>query len=335
MMQSAEVRVGWVWLSSLGPWGDLEIEDRWPGGNYELRCTLDPRLAQRHPAIVNDAPVIATVGGVRWAGTLAEYDPEDGKIVAQGYYRQGDGAPALNSAGMTTTVPDHAIDRGISAGWLDWRRPVSLSAVAYSSPNSNGDATVELNPVGSLLDEWAAGAGKRWGVDEQRIVYADSDPGLSVHRVINTTAATQSGANAAGTVVARWQGSTGKYSTTIRGNARPIVTVDFTNAGPLTSSQVTARCDQILSTSKGAATIGGFTLARDQIIGRPHLSTVRAGQRVALVDQVGPDLTELAPNVILGTTVWKVDEGVVECTPVDAPDLDLQSIIEKLGGSAA
>lgn len=334
-MQHAQVNVAGVWLSSLGPWGDLQIEDRWPGGCYELRCTVAPEVSRRNPAFVNDAPVFATVGGLRWIGTLAEYDPETGELIAQGYYRQGDGVPALNSSGMTTTVPNAAIDKAISSGWVDWRRPISLSSVAYSASDSAGDATAEINALGALLDEWAAGAGYRWGVDEQGVVYAAADPTTVTHMLINTPAPTQSGQRAAGTVVARWQNSSGAYATTIRGSAKPIVTVDFTNAGPLTSNQVTARCDRILSSSIGAATVGPFILTRDQIIGRPHLSIVRAGQRVAFVDQASPDLAQLAPSVVLGATVWNVDEGTVECTPVDAPELDLAAIIEKQGGVAA
>lgn len=331
----AELNIGGIWLSSLGPWGELKVEDRWPGGNWEIKATIDPQLSRRHPAIVNDAPVRLTVGGDRWAGTLTEYDPESGELVAQGCTRQGDGAPALNAAGMTTTTPNAAIDRAISSGWVGWRRPLSLSSVPYSASDDAGDATAEVNALGALLDEWAAGAGLRIGVDEQRIIYAAADPTAVTHMLINTPAPPQSGQRAAGTVVARWQNSSGAYSTTIRGSLRPIVTVDFTNAGPLTSAQVTARCDRILSSSQGAATVGGFTVTRDQVIGRPHLSIVRAGQRVVLVDQATPDLAGFAPSVVLGITVWNVDEDSVECTPVDAPDLDLASIVEKQGGMVA
>lgn len=331
----AELNIGGVWLSSLGPWGGLKVEDRWPGGCYQVAATLDPKLSRRHPAIVNDAPVRLTVGGERWAGFLYDYDPETGEITAQGYYRQGDSAPALNSSGMTTTIPNAAIDKAISAGWVNWRRPISLSSSPYSASDSTGDATAQVNALGALLDEWAAGEGKRWGVDEQRIVYAGADPTAVTHMLINVAAPPQSGQRAAGTVVARWQGSSGANATTIRGSARPVVTVDFTNAGPLTSNQVTARCDRILSASSGAATVGGFILTRNQIVGRPHLSTVRAGQRVTIVDQAAADLSGFAPSFVLGSTVWNVDEDTVECTPVDAPDLDLASIIESQGGVAA
>lgn len=331
----AELNIGGVWLSSLGPWGGLKVEDRWPGGCYQITASLDPKLAYRHPAIINDAPVRLTVAGDRWAGTLYDYDPESGEITAHGYYRQGDGVPALNSSGMTTTIPNAAVDKAISAGWVNWRRPISLSSSPYSADDSTGDATAQVNALGALLDEWAAGDGKRWGVDEHRIVYSAADPTAVTHMLINTTAPPQSGQRAAGTVVACWQNSSGVYATTIRGSTRPVVTVDFTNAGPLTSNQVTARCDRILSASSGAATVGGFTLTRNQIVGRPHLSIVRAGQRVTLVDQATADLSGLAPSFVLGATVWNVDEDTVECTPVDAPDLDLAAIIESQGGVAA
>lgn len=335
MQQSAEVNVGGVWLSSLGPWGELKVEDRWPGGCWEVSCTLDPKLAHRHPSVAVRAPLLVTVGGVRWRGETTQADPETGEIIAQGLYRQGDSAPALNAAGMTTTVPDSAIDRAISSGWVDWKRPATLSAAAYSSSDAAGDATAQINSLGALLDEWAAGAGKRWGVDEQGVVYAAADPTATTHFVINTTVPVQAAQRAAATVIARWQDASGNYTTTERGNGRPVILVDLTQAGPLTATQAVARCDKILAATAGTATYGGFTLTREQIVGAPHLSTVRAGQRIALVDQATPDLSGLAPSLVLGGTVWDVAAGTVECTPVDAPDLDLGAILAAQGGVQA
>ena len=332
-MQTPQVNVGGIWLSSLGPWGELEIEDRWPGGCYELRCTIDPKLSRRHPAVINEAPVFADVMGPRWAGTLAEYDPETGEIVAQGYYRQGDGAPALNSSGATTTVPDHAVAKGISAGWLNWILAGSLSSSPYSAENTAGDATAQVNATGALLDEWSASVGKRWGVDELRAAYAAADPTVATHLLVNVPAPPESRQRAVGTVVARWRDAAGAFFTTIRGNAQPVKLVDFTEAGPLTSSKVTARCDKILAATLGGSTYGGFTITRDQIIGRTHLSAVRAGHKVAIVDQASADLSILGPALVLGATVWNADEDTVACTPVDAPDLDLESIVAAQGGT--
>lgn len=334
-MQGAEVNIGGFWLSGLGPWGDLKVEDRWPGGCYEVSGKVDTRLTHRHPALVNGARLNVTVGGPRWTGELVQFDWEEGSFVANGLYRQGDEAPALNSSGMTTTIPNAAVDKAITAGWVDWLRPASLSSSPYSASDSAGDATAQVNALGALLDEWSAAGGKRWGVDEQRAVYAATDPTTATHLLINIPAPTESRQRAAGTVVARWRDANGAYFTTIRGSERPVKLVDFTNAGPLTSSQVTARCDRILSATVGASTYGGFTITRDQIVGRPHLSTVRAGQKVAIVDQASADLTILGPSLVLGATVWNVEEQTVECTPVDAPDLDLQSIVAAQGGELA
>lgn len=334
-MQAPEVKVADVWLSDLGPWGDLKVRDTWPGGNDEVTGSVDPNLTRRHEALTNGSRLTVAVAGPRWVGELVELDWESGEFVAQGLYRQGDQAPALNAAGMTTTVPNSAVDKAIAAGWVDWIRPASLSSAAYSSSDAAGDATAEVNALGALLDEWAAGAGKRWGVDEHRAVYAAADPSEVTHMLINISAPVESKQRAVGTIVARWQDSSGAYFTTIRGNARPVKLVDFTNAGPLTSSQVTARCDRILSATEAMTTYGGFTIARDQIIGRPHLSTVRAGQKVAIVDQASADLSIVGPSFVLGVTTWNVEEQTVECTPVDAPDLDLESIIAGQGGVAA
>ncbi|MGH3478405.1 MAG: hypothetical protein ACRDQD_16395 [Nocardioidaceae bacterium] len=331
-MQGAEVNIGGIWLSSLGPWGDLVVEDRWPGGNHEITGSLDPKLTHRHPALTNGARAIVTVGGPRWAGELAQLDWEDGAFVATGLWRQGDEVPALNAAGLTTTVPNSAAAKAISAGWVDWILASGLSSSPYSSSDAGGDATAQVNALGALLDEWTAGSGKRWGVDELRDVYAAVDPTTATHLLINTPAPVESKQRAVSAVIARWRDAAGTYFTTIRGTGRPAKTVDFTNAGPLTSSQVTARCDRILSASAGASTYGAFIITRDQIIGRPHLSTVRAGQRVVIVDQIGADLNLLGPSLVLGGTKWNVAEETVECAPVDAPELDLESIIGAQGG---
>lgn len=333
-MQSVEVNIGGIWLSSLGPWGDLIVEDRWPGGNHELTGAVDPKLTHRHPALMNGARTTCTVAGPRWTGDLAQLDWETGEFVATGLWRQGDEAPALNATGLTTTVPNSAVDKAISSGWVDWVRATALSTSPYSSSDAGGDATAQVNALGALLDEWSAGSGKRWGVDELKAVYAAADPTTATHLLINTPAPVESKQRAVSAVIARWRDAAGTYFTTIRGTGRPAKTVDFTNAGPLTSSQVTARCDRILSAATTAAqsTYGPFVITRDQIIGRPHLSIVRASQRIVIVDQVGADLSILGPSLVLGGSKWNVSEDTVECAPVDGPELDLASIIAAQGG---
>lgn len=331
-MQGAEANIGGVWLSSLGPWGELTVADRWPGGCHEVTGKLDPKLTHRHPALVNGARATVTVAGPRWTGELTQLDWETGEFVATGLWRQGDQAPALNATGMTTTTPTSAVDKAISAGWVDWIRASGLSTTPYSSSDEAGDATAEVNALGALLDEWAAGNGRRWGVDELRAVYSAADPTTATHLLINTEAPVESAQRAVGTVIARWKDAAGAWFTTVRGSGRPALTVSFVNAGPLTSSKVTAKCDRILSATAGNSTYGPFIITRNQIIGAPHLSVVRAGQKVVIVDQVGADLGVLGPSLVLGGTKWNVDEDTVECTPVDAPDLDLESIIAAQGG---
>lgn len=331
-MQSAEVVIGGIWLSSLGPWGDLVVEDRWPGGCHEVSGKIEPRLTHRHPALVNGARTSIVVAGPRWTGELTELDWETGEFVASGLSRQGDKAPALNAAGMTTTTPNAAIDKAISAGWVDWIRPESISPNPYSASDAAGDATAQVNVLGALLDEWASGSGKRWGVDELKAVYAAADPTTATHLLINTPAPVESAQRAVGSVVARWQDAAGTAFTTIRGTGAPALTVSFLEAGPLTSSKVTAKCDRILSATAGKSTYGPFIITRDQIVGATHLSAVRASHRAVIVDQIGADFAVLGPSFVLGRSRWNVAEETVECTPVDAPDLDLESIIAAQGG---
>lgn len=333
------IRVNGVPLDVHAPSGDVVIEHRWPFGCWEMSWSMSLRPRQRLAGIVKGAKVEALIGSLPiWAGTLGERDGD--KFMASGSARLAEQAPALNSSGKTTTTPDVAIDNAIAQGWLDWTRLESVSNVPYAgSDTSTTDASDRVNTVAALLDAYTAENNVRWKVNESRHLRISADPVTTLHWDIhpNEQVLASASERLAGTIVARWASSAGNLSTTITGSGLPIVPVDLTALGGLTSTRVTTISNTILTRAAAAAgTVGAFSVTRDQIRGRPNLARVIAGHNVRLLGQQDPDTgMSTTPRVVLGVTSWNVSEGTVACTPVDAAARDLASIVAEQGGQLA
>lgn len=344
-MAYPEVRVGGtggVWLSQLGLlWGDLTVEHRWPFGCWETTWTIPTITAKkRPPALVANQPVdVVFAGKSIWSGQLTEPDWADGQFTAQGWVRQGETTPCLTSAGLTTTIPDTAIDQGITRGWLNWRRTASISSVAYSAADTGtGDATDDLNSISALLDAYTQDNKLRWGVDAQRRVYTAADPTTPAWDVSpDTDPLGVSSAALASTLVARYVAdSAGTLATVIVGTGAPVVMVDLTGRGQITSAKATSICQNILAqTTATTGWTNGLTLTRTQITSggiHPHLSMVVAGQMIRLLGQRDPRGLDANTSVVVGTSLWNVNDGTIELSPVDTADRDLSTIIANAGG---
>lgn len=334
------IRVAGVPLETHAPVGEMVIEHRWPFGCWEAKWSMALRPRQRLAGIVKGAKVEVLLGSLQiWAGTLTEPDRSEGRFVASGSSRLAEHVPALNTSGMTTTVPDTAIDRAIALGWLGWTRPTSISNVAYAGTDSSTlDASDRLNTVAALLDAYTAENNLRWGVDAYRRVYTAADPTTVTWDMHPTTQVLASASDRlAGTVVARWANSSGVLATTTTGTGLPVATVDLTPLGALTSTRVTTISNTILTRAAAAGgTVGAFEIGADQIRGRPHLARIVAGQRARLLGQFDPDTgTSTTPSLVLGVTSWNVSERVVTCTPVDATARSLAEIVAEQGGQLA
>lgn len=334
------IRVAGVPLETHAPVGEMVIEHRWPFGCWEAKWSMTLRPRQRLPGIVKGAKVEVLLGSLQiWAGTLTEPDRSEGNFVASGSARLAEHAPAMNSSGKTTTVPDTAIDRAIALGWLDWTRPTSISNAAYAGTDSSTvDGSDQLNTVAALLDAYTLENDVRWGVDAYRRVYKATDPTevtWDMHPAVQVLASASD--RLAGTIVARWADSFGTKTTTITGSGLPVVPISLLERGDLTLARVTAISNTILTRAAAAGgTVGSFEIGADQIRGRPHLARIVAGQRARLLGQFDPDTgTSTTPSLVLGVTSWDVAGRVVTCSPVDAAARSLAEIVAEQGGQLA
>lgn len=334
------IRVAGVPLETHAPVGEMFVEHRWPFGCWEAKWSMALRPRQRLPGIVKGAKVEVLLGSLQiWAGTLTEPDRSEGNFVASGSARLAEHAPAMNSSGKTTTVPDTAIDRGIAAGWLDWTRPASISNVAYAGTDSSTtDGSDQLNTVAALLDAYTLENNVRWGVDAYRRVYKATDPTevtWDMHPAQQVLASASD--RLAGTIVARWADSSGVKFTTTTGSGLPVVPISLLERGDLTLARVTAISNTILTRAAAAGgTVGSFEIGSDQIRGRPHPARIVAGQRSRLLGQFDPDTgTSTTPSLVLGVTSWNVAGQVVTCSPVDAAARSLSEIVAEQGGQLA
>lgn len=337
-MITPQVRVGNTWLSGLGPWGDLVIDHRMQGGSWEMTWGMTSK--RRHRDLVPGAAVTAWVGPRPiWRGTLAEPDWTEGEFAAEGLCRQAETVPCLTSGNLTTSTPDIAIDNGITRGWLDWTRAFPISA----NPVVEGDSTDAMNTLDDLLDVHAEDTGRYWMLDPRGVIHeplmrTGTTPAAGFWDVvIEGDRIGTSSEKLAGTVVAWFSDSAagGAPKSVSVGTARPVVKVDLTNRGPITTAKATTIIQTILDNSAAqVGLLGSFEVTRNQIIGRPNLAMVTAGHRFRLRGQHDPSGLSASPVCTADQSRWTVSEGTVLITPLDAPQRDLESIIEAAGVAA-
>lgn len=162
------LRVGGVWLRSIGASTDLTLVHSWPHGSEEATWRMQPGTF--HPVLAQGGALVeGYCGGVRmWRGHLGE-PATDGQFAAHGSWAEASGVYALDGAGDATNVPDTAIDAAIARGAVSWTRPTSLSAASWGTASDPMKLT-------DLLEQAMAGLGKRWWVDPDGAVRAAADP---------------------------------------------------------------------------------------------------------------------------------------------------------------
>lgn len=336
-----QVRVGGVWLSSLGWWGEPKVTHRWPLGCWELTWVMNLPAYQRPYALRTGAVVEAFWGPGRiWMGKLTEPDWDQQEFVAEGLSRQAEGALCFDSGGATTSIPDTAIDQAILRGIVNWSRPASLSSVAFAEKA----ATDSLNYLGALLDAWSTSVSKRWAVGANGVVYAAPDPPAPTWYVMpdagDLGVADEDYVSA---VYGRYRNTTGVFSTASAIDTTPPagpkeIGVDLTPLGRINSTKATAVVTGILAQTKAqTGWTNGLTVRPDQITSlggiKAHGALVIAGQMVRLQGLRDERGLAAATDIVLGETVWDVTEDLVTLNPVGLAARDLASIVEKAGGS--
>ncbi len=171
----AEVKLGGVWLHSLGHVSDIKWSSQWgtgPCGPALASCTVavDPG---------NDATLLRLSrtfevwdGGVKvFGGPLAEMGRDFPRTLsARGWTSRGGDFDAVDSSGNPTTNPRTAVTQAVANG-LPW-----TGATVFDDTSLGTDGQPSSQRVDSLLNGWAATVGKRWGVDANRAAFVTTDP---------------------------------------------------------------------------------------------------------------------------------------------------------------
>lgn len=160
------LKVGGVWLSSIGAYGPVTVEYG-EHGSEAASWQMSPTL--RHPTLRGAKRVEVYDGGTRiWVGTLIE-PGSDGQYAAKGIWHQAEDVPALNTSGAYSTVPNDVVAGASTRGDISWGYDSSLSTTPWAANSS------DLS-VADVLSGLAVESGMRWVVSPDYVVYLVADP---------------------------------------------------------------------------------------------------------------------------------------------------------------
>lgn len=322
------VRVGGVYLDTVGVVGDLEDSTIWRddgySGDYELSCTFSAPPDFGAPWFLAGALVELVEGGcVTWSGFLGE--PSQGDVWGLTAYGWGaDAANYLNGSWPMDANVDDAVTRGMG---------FSRYGVSLDTATSFGDSMT----VAESFDVIAKTAGKVWWVSVGAVSLRTESNGLDWVMAPNSAYLGTTDANLITRLV-------GLYATALDTDGNPTATaqvavadavaaakfrpheamVDLTALGVLTSTVATTYTTARFSRvgARGGYT-NGFTVtslnSADAKTGVPDPMGVRAGQRVrvtGLTDMRTGVTYQASVEVTLGK-VRRVHSGrVAICEPV-------------------
>ena len=289
---------------------------------------------RRHLVEIFEGPVR------RWVGTLSEPDRESWTLNAQGLARAADHCLCLDAAGgATTSVPNTAIDRGITDGILPWTRPASISSVAFS----NASTTDGLNYLTPLLDGFADEEGKRWGVGADGAVRMTADPTTPTYQTTPGVARLSLADDEYAThLVGRRMVTSTTYQSHFRDDTDAAdrwgvreFGVDLTGLGIITNLRAAAILEGMLAKGKART---GYTnrleMDRTQLLtagGVPaHLAAVTAGQMLRLngfFDEGRSLAGKTYVDIVIGETDYVDGEDVITLAPVGLVDRSLQDVL--------
>jgi hypothetical protein len=176
-MAYPQVRVGGIWVGSMGQVADLTWSQSWPGGCKEASWEMAATYGTKAYPFVRGATVQVYLGGwLTWGGRLNEPEWNDDTVsfTASGLWRMGEDFPAFSSAvtAATTTNLTTAINTAAGFGLpLPW-------TVGTGIPNADfTTATTDpVNSISALADAVAESLNLRWGVDATGLATMTADP---------------------------------------------------------------------------------------------------------------------------------------------------------------
>lgn len=317
-------------------WGELKWSHAADGGCKEATWRMDFPPDFSHPSFVRGKPVEVRLGPLAlWAGNLVEPEPDDSgwSFAAVGPYTlAASGYLAFDGSLNVSYTPDVAIDAAIARG-LAWTRPASLSAVAYQSTTTTDD----LLYLGALLDQWADSAGKRWGVDANRRVYAAADPTVPTwHLVPGTERFGVADDDYASHIFLRYIAAGGANATTSVADTdaanqfgRREYGVDLTPMGILTAGGAQTVGNGLLAKGKArqgyttGVEVSPYQLTSPGGVPAP-LALVKAQQvvrRFGAIDTEGQPLPYV--DWVIGETSYEAGASTIALTPVGLVARDL------------
>jgi hypothetical protein len=170
----AEVKVGGVWLHSMGHVSAVKWSTTWgagPSGSALASCEVAVDPSNDSSLLrINSAFEVWADGVKVFGGVLTEMGrgfPRS--LSAVGWARRAGDFDAVDGSGNPTTNPNTAVTQAIANG-LPWS-----NAAAFTS-TTVGAAPAAPVRVSALLDEWGTTAGKRWGADVNGVAFASADP---------------------------------------------------------------------------------------------------------------------------------------------------------------
>lgn len=252
------------------------------GGSGSASWAFALTRRSQHQALRIDSLVEVMCGPLPlFTGLLSEPDRTTWQCTAYGLASAAKKYLALDGGLSNTRNVADAIAQAQATGWQA-TDPDGITGTA------SGEETGNPVSLATLLDDYAADLGYRWGVNGKGRLFVRADPTAPQWIASPDSAAFgTTDEDRANTLYGRYLDSgTSTYLTATAGSgAMPQAPVDLTDRGAMTSVQAVAILEGMLEARSQTAWTNGVTLTSDQlqtIGGTParSLLTVRAGQMV-------------------------------------------------------
>jgi hypothetical protein len=340
------VRVGGIWLHSIGPYADVTTSHIWPHGDDEASWRMRPTTS--HPVLSRGGALVEVFNGGRrcWRGHLTE-PGGSGEYHANGSWSEATGVYAINSSGDATNDLNEAVDVAIAAGKVSWTRPASLKA----APWGDSDQPLLLT---ELLDKGTTGQGLRWWVDPDGKCRVAPDPTTPSYYVPHAAAGhglTLAEDTYYSHLVGQYLATGPVYKTVTVGNASAAAwfgykegLVDLTGAGVIDVSAAIAELNgrlalvgarmgfaENLTLGKGEITRGGVPVP----LTMPTASSRYGGVMFRLQgvrDRTRPGRPGSSLDIVISKSVYTDGAATGVWTPMGMADRDLAAV---LSGSSA
>lgn len=240
------IRIDGMPATEISPHSPATYELLADGGCGQAEWTMSLSPATHHRSVMPGSWVDLMAGASPyWAGRIIAVDRTTWQVTAMGHYATP--LLALDTSDTPTRDVGAAVNYAADRGWG------AINVLGGVAGVAAGDATGNPQSVASLMDEYAAETGRRWGVDGARRLYLRADPTSPVWALSPGIAALgPSSADQSGRLFGRFLDSaTGTYLTAsagvIGGNEEAV---DLSEAGAMSAAQAAGILAAMLDSRK-------------------------------------------------------------------------------------